>query len=65
MRRESEEMFCPACNSQCDDTSTFCQKCGHRVAGGRVPWLLIGCPVALLLLVALAAIVAVVLKHLA
>jgi hypothetical protein len=56
-------MLCPACRTQCDDTSTFCQTCGHRVAGGRIPWLLIGYPAAILLLVALAAIVALALKH--
>ena len=57
-------MICPACRTECDDSSTFCQTCGHKVTVGRIPWLAVGWPVAVLLLVAVAAVVALVLKHL-
>ena len=57
-------MICPACSTECDDSSTFCQTCGRRVSGGRIPWLAVGCPAAVLLLVAFAAFVALILKHL-
>lgn len=57
-------MICPSCSTQCDDTSSFCQNCGRRVSGGRTPWLLIGCPLVLLIFVALAALVGVALRWL-
>ena len=55
--KEDEPVICPSCNTQCDDSASFCQNCGRRVSGGKTPWLLIGCPLTLLLLVAIAAIV--------
>lgn len=57
-------MICPSCGMQCDDSSTFCQYCGRKVSGGKTPWLLIGCPLAILILIALAAIAGLVLKRL-
>ena|GEM_PF-6945152 len=56
-------MICPSCSTQCDDTSTFCQTCGRRVAGGKTPWLLLGCPMTLLLFVATAALLALIFKQ--
>ena len=56
-------MICPSCSTQCDDTSTFCQNCGRRVSGGRTPWMLLGCPLLLLILVALAAVIGLLFKH--
>ncbi len=56
-------MICPSCSTQCDDTSTFCQTCGRRVAGGKTPWLLLGCPMTLLLFVAAAAVLALIFKQ--
>jgi hypothetical protein len=49
---------------QCDDSATFCQNCGRRVFGGKTPWLLLGCPLALLILVAIAAIIGLIFKRL-
>ncbi len=56
-------MICPSCSTQCDDSSTFCQNCGRRVSGGKTPWRLLGCPLALLILVAIAAIVGLLFKR--
>lgn len=56
-------MICPSCSMQCDDNSTFCQYCGRRVSGGKTPWLFIGCPLAFLILVAIAAMVGLLLKQ--
>lgn len=56
-------MICPSCSTQCDDSSTICENCGRRISGGRTPWLMLGCPLAILILVAVAAVIALLLKR--
>lgn len=56
-------MICPSCSTQCTDGASFCENCGRRVSVGRTPWILIGCPLLLLILVAIAAAVGLMLKQ--
>lgn len=56
-------MICPSCNTQCIDGASFCENCGRRVSAARTPWILIGCPLLLLILVAIAAAVGFLLKQ--
>lgn len=56
-------MICPSCSTQCDDSSSFCQNCGRRLLGGKTPWVLLGCSLLLLILVAIAAVIGFLLKR--
>ena len=56
-------MICPSCTTQCSDGASFCENCGRRVSGGRTPWMLLGCPALLLILIAIAAVVGLLLKQ--
>lgn len=56
-------MICPSCSTQCDDSASFCQNCGRRLSSGKTPWVLLGCPLLLLILVAVAAVIGFLLKR--
>jgi hypothetical protein len=56
-------ILCPVCGALGDGATNFCSNCGSR-RRERTPWILLGCPLFILLFVALAAWVGLLLKQL-